>query len=115
MRQSAFARGRQDRILIAKTIKGEAKDFKVQRTKTLTVAGTEPEHLIGMGAEADDGDPASVEVVVFAVGKTVVAACVHGEGNTAPRWRPAMLKVLTSVKHHRTGDSRMGFGREQLV
>ena len=57
---------------VAEVIKGEVKDFVVQRTNTITVAGAEAKHLIGSGKEADDGDPASADVVVFTVGKTGV-------------------------------------------
>ncbi len=83
---------------VAEVIKGEVKDFVVQRTNTITVAGAEAKHLIGSGKEADDGDPASADVVVFTVGKTVLVACVHGEGETAPRQRPAMLAILKTAK-----------------
>ena len=83
---------------VATVISGEFKDFVVQRTNTITVAGAEAKHLVGRGAEADDGDPGSADVVVFTVGKTVLAACVHGEGETAPQQRPAMLAMLKTVK-----------------
>jgi len=44
---------------VAEVIKGEVKDFVVQRTNTMTVAGAEAKHLIGRGKEADGGKPAS--------------------------------------------------------
>jgi hypothetical protein len=82
----------------AEVIKSEVKDFVVQRSDTITVAGAEAKHLMGKGREADDNDPATADVVVFAVGKTVLAACVHGEGETAERQRPALLAVLKTAK-----------------
>ena len=79
-------------------IKSEVKSLVVQRTDTISVAGADAKHLMGTGKEADDGDPATADVVVFIVGKTVLAACVHGEGETAPHQRPAMLAILKTAK-----------------
>jgi hypothetical protein len=84
--------------LVGEVIKSEFKDFKVDQTKTLTVAEAQARHLMGRGKEADDNDPGSADVVLFAVGKTVLAACVHGEDQAAPHQRPAMLAVLKTVK-----------------
>ena len=53
---------------------------------------------MGKGIEADDQDPATADVVVFTVGKTVMVACVHGEGETAVRHRQPMLDALKTVK-----------------
>ena len=83
---------------VGKVIAGEAKDFVVDRTEKLTVADAEAKELSGKGKEADDGDDATIDVVVFAVGKSVLVACVHGEGQTGPRWRPAMLDFLKTAK-----------------
>jgi hypothetical protein len=79
-------------------IKGEVLEFRATKTEEITVAGAPAKHLIGKGVEADDHDPATVDMVVFTVGKTVLVACVHGEGETAVRQRPPMLKALKTVK-----------------
>ncbi len=79
-------------------IKGEVLKFSAAKTEPITVASAEGKHLIGKGIEADDQDPATVDIVVFRVGKTVLAACVHGEGETAVRQRKPMLKALKTVK-----------------
>ena len=42
--------------------------------------------------------PERGDVVVFMVGKTVLVACVHGEGDTAVRQRGPMLEALKTVK-----------------
>ena len=79
-------------------LKSEVLKFKPQSTEPITVAGGEGKHLKGKGVEADDQDPATVDVVVFPVGKHIVVACVHGEGNTAIRQCAPMLKALKTVK-----------------
>ncbi|MEI9893004.1 MAG: hypothetical protein WDN28_03590 [Chthoniobacter sp.] len=81
-----------------KVIKSEFTDFAAGETKTITVAGHEAKHLIGKGAEADDGDPGGAEVVIFTDGKHVFAACVHGEKDEAAKESAQFLKVLKSVK-----------------
>ena len=53
---------------------------------------------MGRGIEADDEEPGTVDVVVFTVGKTVLVACVHGEGDTAVRQRQPMLNALKTVR-----------------
>jgi hypothetical protein len=84
--------------MVAKIIKSEFTDFAVGETKTITVAGHEAKHLTGKGAEADDGDPGSADVVIFTDGKHVFAACVHGEKDEAAKERPDLLKVLKTLK-----------------
>jgi len=79
-------------------IKSEVLKFTAYRAETITVAGTEGKHLMGTGIDADDEVPATVDVVVFMVGKTVLVACVHGEGDTALRQRQPMLNALKTVK-----------------
>ena len=79
-------------------IKSEVLKFTAASTEPITVAGAEGKHLKGKGLEADDQDPATVDVVVFTVGKTVVVACVHGEGDAAVRRRQPMLDALKTVK-----------------
>jgi hypothetical protein len=83
---------------VADQIKGEFTGFTLGDTKPLTVAGHPAKHLFGKGAEADDGDPGSAEVVVFTDGKAVFAACVHGEKDEAAKERPDLLKLLKSAK-----------------
>jgi hypothetical protein len=79
-------------------IKSEVLQFKPTKTEAITVADAEGKHLMGKSIEADDHDPGTTDVVVFAVGKTVLVACVHGEGDAAARQRDAMLKLLKTVK-----------------
>jgi len=79
-------------------IKSEVLKFSATSSEEITVADAKGKHLIGKGVEADDQDPATVDVVVFTVGKTVLVACVHGEGQTAVREREPMLKALKTVK-----------------
>ena len=79
-------------------IKNEVLRFAATSTETITVAGAEAKHLMGRGVEAEEEDPATVDIVVFQVGKTVLVACVHGEGDTAVRQRQPMLEALKTVK-----------------
>ncbi len=72
-------------------------DFKAAATNRLTVAGAPAVHLVGSGNEQDDGDPSQADVVVFAVGHKIFAACTHGEDRVAAEVA-AMLKVLESAK-----------------
>jgi hypothetical protein len=81
-----------------KIIKSEFTDFAPGETKDIKVAGHDAKHLTGKGAEADDGDPGSADVVIFTDGKHVFAACVHGEKDEAAKERPEFLKVLKTVK-----------------
>ena len=83
---------------IGEVIKAEVLKFAPTTTNALTVAGAPAKHLIGRGIEADDNDPATVDVVVFSAGKNIFAACVHGEGNEAAAERAPMLAVLKTVK-----------------
>lgn len=79
-------------------LKSEVLKFKVTSTESITVAAAEGKHLMGKGIEADDQDPGTVDVVVFMVGKTVLVACVHGEGGAAVQQRQPMLTALKTVK-----------------
>ena len=83
---------------LAETIKGDVLKFNVTKTNEITVAGSPARHLIGNGVEADDGDAATADVVIFAVGPGVFIACVHGEANDASKEREPMLKVLRTAK-----------------
>jgi len=79
-------------------IKSEFTDFKLTDTKNLKVTGHDAKHLFGKGAEADDGDPGTAEVVIFTDGKHMFAACVHGEKDEAAKESPDLLKVLKTAK-----------------
>ena len=79
-------------------IKSEVLKFSAASTDEITVAEAKAKHLKGKGIEADDHDAATVDVVVFMVGKTVFVACVHGEGDAAVRAREPMLTALKTVK-----------------
>ena len=78
-------------------IKDEVLNFSATSTETTTVAANEAKHLKGKGLEADDQDPATVDIIAFTVGKTVLVACVHGEGEAAIRQRQPMLKALKTI------------------
>ena len=83
---------------IPNVISREVVQFVATNTNTITVAGAVAKHLIGRGVEADDYDPGTADVIVFTTGKSVFAACVHGEGNDAAREREPMLAVLKTAK-----------------
>ncbi len=83
---------------IGEVIKGEFCDFAAQSTESISLVGGAAKHLEGRGTEADDGDPGTAEVVVFAVSGNVFAACVHGEGDHAALERAQMLAVLQTAK-----------------
>ena len=84
--------------LVAATIQGDVLQFQAVQTNALTVADAPAFHLIGTGVEADDGDPSTADVVVFAVGGHAFMACVHGEHNDASRERDPMLAALQTVR-----------------
>ena len=79
-------------------IKSEVLKFSATTTNAISVAGQPAKHFIGRGIEADDNDPATADIVVFAAGPNVFAACVHGEGNQAGEERAPMLAVLKTAK-----------------
>ena len=79
-------------------IKGDVLKFSASATNEITVAGSPARLLVGDGVEADDGDAAKADVVIFGAGNRIFIACVHGEGNDASRERDPMLKMLQTVK-----------------
>ena len=79
-------------------IKGDVLKFSASATNEITVAGSPARHLMGRGLEADDGDDATADVVIFTVGNHIFVACVHGENNDASREREPMLKILTTAR-----------------
>jgi len=80
-------------------IKGDVLKFSASVTNEIMVAGLPARHLMGKGVEADDGDDATADVVIFMVGGRIFIASVHGEGNDASRERDPMLKMLQTVKN----------------
>ena len=83
---------------LAAGIHDEVHDFKAVKVEELTLAGKPGKHVIGVGSEADDGDPSNAEVFVFVVGSKVYMACVHGENTAAQELRPMAMKVINSAK-----------------
>jgi hypothetical protein len=67
---------------VSTQIVSEFKDFKAEKTISLTVAGSPAKELVGTGHEADDNDPGDADVIVFKVGDHVFVACNHGESLT---------------------------------
>ena len=86
-------------IRLGDVIKDDVLKFSASATNEITVAGSPARHLIGNGVEADDGDNATADVVIFAVGNRIFVACVHGEGNDASREREPMLKMLQTARN----------------
>jgi hypothetical protein len=83
---------------LGEVIKGDVLKFSASATNAITVAGASARHLIGTGVEADDGDNATADIVIFAVGNRMFVACVHGEENAASQEREPMLKMLQTAK-----------------
>ena len=79
-------------------IKGDVLKFVASATNQLTVAGSPALHLSGKCVEADDGDAATADIVIFSVGNHIFVAYVHGEDNAASRERDPMLKMLQTAK-----------------
>ena len=68
---------------IAKTVKSEVVNLKIEKTRTIKVAGADAKHLMGKSNEADDNDPGTTDIVVFMSGGKVIVACIHGENDFA--------------------------------
>ncbi|MBI1826161.1 MAG: hypothetical protein HY287_04160 [Planctomycetes bacterium] len=64
---------------VPQEIKDEFKDFKATQTIDIKLAAAPAKYLVGLGTEADDGDPGHAEVIVFKAGDNVFLVCVHGE------------------------------------
>jgi len=82
---------------LGEVIKDEVQKFTASATNEITVAGSPASHLIGTGVEADDGDDATADIVIFTVGGHVFIACVHGENNDASREQAPMLQMLQTA------------------
>lgn len=83
---------------VADLIKSEVTHFKVTETKPITVSNAPGKQLIGIGEEADDGDPANADVYLFSVEGKVYLLCAHGEGDGSVKNRPLLAALLASVK-----------------
>ncbi|HTQ38973.1 MAG TPA: hypothetical protein VMJ32_08090 [Pirellulales bacterium] len=64
---------------VSSQIVSEFKNFKPDQTTELTIARSPAKRMVGVGEEADDGDPGKADVIVFKVGERVFVACNHGE------------------------------------
>lgn len=84
--------------VVAKTVKSEVVNLKIEETETIKVAGADAKHLIAKSNEADDNDPGTTDIVVFTSGGKVIVACIHGEEDFAPKHRQAMLDLLKTAK-----------------
>jgi hypothetical protein len=71
--------------------------FHATTTSAATVAGSPATHLVGSGAEADDNDPGTAEVVVFKLADRVFVACTHGE-TLAPSSVQFMMTSLQTAQ-----------------
>jgi hypothetical protein len=83
---------------VPEVIKSEFKWEATESTEEAKIAGKPAKHIKGKGAEADDGDPGTADVVVFSVGKHVFVACADREGKGNEDERKTFLKVLNSAK-----------------
>ena len=78
-------------------IEDQVKDFKPAKTEAVTLGANQGVRLTGPGVEADDGDPASAEVTILAVGKTTVLVISHGEGKGTAERSEALAKILATL------------------
>jgi hypothetical protein len=83
---------------VADIIKSEFIEFKSASVKDVQVAGATAKDINGPGNEADDEDPGNAEVVIFAVGGKVFAACVHGEDTNAAKEHNPMMSLLATAR-----------------
>ncbi len=82
----------------AEIIKSEFLNFKTAATKDTEIAGAPAKDVTGPGNEADDEDPGNAEVIFFAAGTRVFAACVHGEFDNAAKEKEPMMAVLHTAQ-----------------
>jgi hypothetical protein len=82
---------------IPQQIETEFKNFKLDGTTDITVAGSPAKRLTGSGNEADDGDPGHADVIVFKVGDHVFVACTHDEHLTDV-YRQTMLTLVQTAQ-----------------
>ncbi len=79
-------------------IVGAVTGFMVGHKESLIIAGRPAIRLIGTGTEADDGDPANAEVVLFSVAGKTLMLVAHGEGEGAAKRRSDLATMLTTAK-----------------
>ena len=83
---------------IAETVKPQVKDFKAVDTKDMTLAGSPGKHVVATGVEADDGDPAKVEVFVFKAGDKTYLFLAHSGEEDPAESRDAIVGVINTAK-----------------
>jgi len=83
---------------VSTQIVSEFKNFKENETTDLTIAGSPAKRMVGVGEEADDGDPGKADVIVFKVGDHVFVACNHGESLTEAGQLGLLALVQTAQK-----------------
>ncbi len=83
---------------VARTVKSEVVNLKIDETKKIKVGGADAKHLIAKSNEADDNDPGTTDIVVFTSGGKVIVACIHGENDYASKHRQEMLDMLGTAK-----------------
>ncbi len=79
---------------IGALIVSEVTEFAPATRTDLTVAGHPARQLSGTGVEADDGDPGSAEVTIFAIGNQVFVLVSHGEGSGVADRHAEVLGLL---------------------
>jgi len=82
--------------LVKTQIADQFKDFKLERTNDLKIAGAPAYELLGSGHEADDGDPGDADVIVFKVGDRIFVAVNHDESLT-PAGQQGLLSLVQTA------------------
>jgi len=91
------ARSVQDGVArVPEVIKSEFTGFTATQRESITVAGAPAVRMMGKGAEADDSDPGTADVVVFTAGGRVFVACTHAESMSESARRMMMSVVQTA-------------------
>jgi hypothetical protein len=83
---------------VSSQIVSEFKNFKPNEMTDLTIAGSPAKRIVGVGEEADDGDPGKADVIVFKVGNDVFVACNHGETLNDAGQKGLLTLVQTAQK-----------------
>jgi hypothetical protein len=83
---------------VGEQIVSEFKKFKPNETTDLTIAGSPAKRMVGVGEEADDGDPGKADVIVFKVDDRVFVACNHGESLNEAGQQGLLALVETAQK-----------------
>lgn len=82
---------------VAKIVDSEVTHFAAVSTTDKLVAAAPAKFIVGLGEEADDGDPSNAEVTLFTVGKTVYVLISHAEGDGAAKMSHEVVRALTTV------------------